>query len=335
MPLMAPITRRTFLSLSGLAALSLAAQFPSPDSSSQATPVAKLGRATRSIRCYDKPSFIAPEICSHATDSILNIREERLGETDNPHNAIWFQVDDGWVYSSFVQPVKSFLNSPLHSVPAAGRLAEVTVPLTEAWRNDDGNPTVAYRFYYGSTHWVDSIVTDAKANVWYRVLDDRFQVDYYLLSKHLRPISATELTPLSPQVSTKRIEIDLAQQRLVAYENDRAVYDTLLSSGRLGAETPTGQFRVRLKRPSRHMAASDGAGNGFDLPGVPWVSYFHWTGVAFHGTYWHNDYGRPRSRGCINLRPEDAKWIYRWTTPDVPPEQRLVEGQAGTEVVVF
>jgi hypothetical protein len=58
----------------------------------------------------------------------------------------------------------------------------------------------------------------------------------------------------------------------------------------------------------------------YDLPGVPWVSFFTSTGVAFHGTYWHNDYGRPRSNGCVNLRSEDSKFIYRWTTPVVPPE---------------
>ena len=56
----------------------------------------------------------------------------------------------------------------------------------------------------------------------------------------------------------------------------------------------------------------------YHLPGVPWVSFFTGTGVAFHGTYWHNDYGRPSSRGCVNLRSEDAKFIYRWSRPEVP-----------------
>ena len=58
-----------------------------------------------------------------------------------------------------------------------------------------------------------------------------------------------------------------------------------------------------------------GAGRGFDLPGVPWVTFFTSTGVSFHGTYWHNDYGTPRSHGCVNLLPEDAKFLYRWTSP--------------------
>jgi len=58
--------------------------------------------------------------------------------------------------------------------------------------------------------------------------------------------------------------------------------------------------------------ASNLQGNEFDLPGVPWVCYISWTGVSFHGTYWHNNYGTPQSHGCINLTPEAAKWIYRW-----------------------
>ena len=63
----------------------------------------------------------------------------------------------------------------------------------------------------------------------------------------------------------------------------------------------------------------DEAEGGYDLPGVPWCSFFTGTGVAFHGTYWHNDYGRPRSHGCVNLPSMDAKFIYRWTMPVVPP----------------
>ena len=82
------------------------------------------------------------------------------------------------------------------------------------------------------------------------------------------------------------------------------------------------------------MAAGNLAANGFDLPGVPWVSYFTERGVAFHGTYWHNDYGRPRSHGCVNLTPAAAKWIYRWTNPVVPPEKQRMVKSFGTIVNV-
>jgi lipoprotein-anchoring transpeptidase ErfK/SrfK len=71
----------------------------------------------------------------------------------------------------------------------------------------------------------------------------------------------------------------------------------------------------------------------YELPGVPWCMFFTTTGIALHGTYWHNDFGRPRSHGCVNMRSEDAKWLYRWTLPEVPYEQLGGSGQ-GTLVVV-
>ncbi len=55
----------------------------------------------------------------------------------------------------------------------------------------------------------------------------------------------------------------------------------------------------------------------YELPGVPWVSFFHSFGIGFHGTYWHNNFGTWMSHGCVNMRNEDAKWLYRWTTPKI------------------
>lgn len=218
-------------------------------------------------------------------------------------------------------------------MPKDGFLAEMTIPFAEAWRNDNGNPKKVYRFYYGSTHWVDQVVLDKKGRVWYRVLDDRYKVYYFVLAESLRRVNDDELTPISPDVADKLIEVDLKRQSLTAYENGALALTVRVSTGRPGVATPSGAFKVEQKRPSRHMAAIDG--NGFDLPGVPWVSYIYWTGVALHGTYWHNDYGTPRSRGCINLTPADAKWLYRWTLPIVPPGEDYVRAPEGTRVVVF
>jgi lipoprotein-anchoring transpeptidase ErfK/SrfK len=57
-------------------------------------------------------------------------------------------------------------------------------------------------------------------------------------------------------------------------------------------------------------------------------------GISFHGTYWHNDYGVPHSHGCINMTPQSAKWLYRWTLPSVPPEKYVVHGHTGTKVEI-
>lgn len=71
----------------------------------------------------------------------------------------------------------------------------------------------------------------------------------------------------------------------------------------------------------------------YELPGVPWVSYFYRTGVAFHGCYWHDNYGTEMSHGCVNMRPEEAKWLWRWATPESPVNERLAHG-IGTKVRV-
>ena len=332
---MRTFTRRDFLKVGGTAALGLAFRLPPAGDHFSSQAPKRLGRVTRALQAYDQPSFSGQKIHVYGVDTILNIYEEKIGDAETSHNAIWFRADEGWVHSSFVQPVRDELNTPTLDIPKGGFLAEVTVPLTQAWHNDNGHAHRAYRFYYSSTYWVDRAVTDKKERVWYRVFDDRYQVYYFVLAEHLRRVSAEELMPLSPEALDKRIEVDLAQQKLSAYENGSEVFTARLSSGRAGSETPTGQWRVERKRPSRHMAASDGGGNGFDLPGVPWVAYIHWSGVAFHGTYWHNDFGRPRSRGCINLTPADAKWIYRWSLPVVPPDKVYVQDRNGTAVEVF
>jgi hypothetical protein len=57
---------------------------------------------------------------------------------------------------------------------------------------------------------------------------------------------------------------------------------------------------------------------GFDTMAIPWTCLFQGDGVAIHGVFWHNDFGTPKSHGCVNTLPEDAKWIFRWTTPNAP-----------------
>ncbi|MBI4711155.1 MAG: L,D-transpeptidase [Candidatus Omnitrophica bacterium] len=78
------------------------------------------------------------------------------------------------------------------------------------------------------------------------------------------------------------------------------------------------------------------ASAGWSLPAVGWVSLFVGTGVAVHSTFWHNNYGEPSSRGCVNASPEDAKWVFRWSQPQVPydPGDVTVEWPGGTIVIV-
>ena len=156
----------------------------------------------------------------------------------------------------------------------------------------------------------------------------------------MRIIPEKELAPLSPDVSDseKLIEVHLPRQLVLAYESSRLVFAARAATGgqyRSGRwTTPPGHFITSYKRPTRHMAAGDIASSGFDLPGVPWVLYITKSGISFHGTYWHNDYGRPRSHGCINLTPQASKWLYRWTSPAVKPGKQFAYEYFGTKVII-
>jgi lipoprotein-anchoring transpeptidase ErfK/SrfK len=86
---------------------------------------------------------------------------------------------------------------------------------------------------------------------------------------------------------------------------------------------------------SKHMGNGEVTADidAYELPGVPWTTFFAPHGVALHGTYWHTNYGMMMSHGCVNLRPEESKWIFRWTTPVVQPDTWEQTGY-GTLVIV-
>jgi L,D-transpeptidase catalytic domain len=119
------------------------------------------------------------------------------------------------------------------------------------------------------------------------------------------------------------IEVSIGRQSLIAYEGEKAVYATVVSTGEAGLEDPetskstkTGIFRIHTKHLTTTMA-SDVVGEEFELKDIPYVQYFE-AGYALHAAYWHDDFGTPRSHGCINLSPEDAKWLFQWTEPKLP-----------------
>ncbi len=202
-----------------------------------------------------------------------------------------------------------------------------------------------YRLYYSSVHMVIAWVKDEQGRSWYQLRDDQY-VDalQYVRAEDLRIIPPVEMTPLSPDVEDKRIEIDTLKQMLFAYENGTLVFSTRCSTGaRFNVDglglvdftTPKGKFNVIRKRPRRHMMGFQERSDGYDLPGVPFPSYFTPEGVAIHGAYWHNDFGRQRSHGCVNVLPDAAQWFYCWTRPVTAYEDALVEvREGGTSIAV-
>ncbi|HEX6304890.1 MAG TPA: L,D-transpeptidase [Anaerolineales bacterium] len=334
------ISRRDFLKLSGVGLLGLIT--PPLDSFEDFLPDQQGRVLDLKIALHAKPSFNSQEIKVFWKDTVLPVSKVTVGDEEPAHNRIWYRIgDEGYAHSGSIQPVKTTLNPPADHIPTQGTLAEVTVPFTDAHWGPGKDYPVAYRFYYETTHWITARVSDLHGDPWYRISDDKWDFVYYVPATHLRIVSQDELTPISPHVppAEKRLEVRLSQQLVIAHEGDQQVFmaraatGTEFSNGRY--LTPSGVHTTFHKRPSRHMAAGNLAANGYDLPGVPWISYITESGIAFHGTYWHNDYGRPRSHGCINLTSQASKWIYRWTLPVVPPDQQRVYEDYGTQVLVI
>jgi len=112
-------------------------------------------------------------------------------------------------------------------------------------------------------------------------------------------------TPPSSSIG-KEIVVVLHEQRVYAYENGKLVRSTLASTGIARYPTRVGQFRIYVKYLATLMT-----GPGYYLPNVPYTMYYS-GGYALHGTYWHSNFGRPMSHGCVNLPTTEARWLYEW-----------------------
>lgn len=257
-------------------------------------------------------------------DELVVIQRQVVGVGMMPHNHVWFELEDGYIYSAYVQPARNWPQTPLTSVPAEGVWAEVMVPFVDGRAQPAAEARVLYRFYYSGVFRVAEVLKGPDGAAWYRAGTEIIP-NMYAPAEAFRIISPDEITPLSPDVPDKRLVVDLSRQAITAYEGQAEVYRARIASGAqffgedgrtLVGGTGLGQRYIWQKRVSRQMQGGTRE-SGWDLPGVAWVAYFASNGEALHSTYWHNDFGRPKSRGCINLRPEDAKWLFRWTAPAV------------------
>ncbi|MBN2385884.1 MAG: L,D-transpeptidase family protein [Anaerolineales bacterium] len=333
------LTRRDFLKLSGagmLAALLAEHAFPA-----HAEGTAMLGRvAYSSIRLYSAPHRDAGRLGTFRFDTLLEVSEQLPGGEWDDTNRTWYRIgEQGYVHSGGVQPVDNVLNRALAEIPAGGLIGEVTVPWTESWWAINRRPFAGPKLYYATSHYIEETVIDERdGSLWYKAYDHLYPAYYYVRPEHVRILASEELFPLSAHVppEDKYIEVRLDSQLVLAFEGDELVFSARTATGKNEFFTPSGWFRTFHKRPTAHMVGGDGSTTFYDLAGVPWNTYITDNGISFHGTFWHNDYGAPRSHGCINLRPQDALWIYRWTMPQVPPGQHyILEESQGTFVRVL
>lgn len=104
----------------------------------------------------------------------------------------------------------------------------------------------------------------------------------------------------------KQIIVVLSLQKVFVYEKGVLINDFIVSTGLPNTPTVLGSYQIYTKYDSTRMT-----GEGYDMPNVPWTMYFY-QGYSFHGTYWHSNFGQPMSHGCVNMKTEEAKWLYDW-----------------------
>ncbi|MFM8320667.1 MAG: L,D-transpeptidase [Chloroflexota bacterium] len=276
----------------------------------------------------------------------------------------WVETPQGYIYQPYLQPVYNRPNQPVEELPPSGRgpgmWVEVTVPYAEAvldaaapssnsWVEAKLDQGLPLRVYYSQTFWIDQVKKTESGRVLYRI-NPNFYGGVDLLwvdAAAFRPITASELAPINPDAVDKRIEVDVTHQTLACYEGQQEVYFCRVSTGAKYDmygnlvdhwSTPVGKHRVTRKYISLQMAGGT-TGAGYDLPGIAWTCIFATGGVAIHSTFWHDNYGTPVSHGCVNCTPEDSKWIFRWTSPEVIYDPGMldvtVSGQDSTGVQVY
>ncbi|MDC3962640.1 L,D-transpeptidase [Polyangium jinanense] len=155
----------------------------------------------------------------------------------------------------------------------------------------------------------------------------------YARARDISVVAEPDEWPRMVGADEKWIDVSLSRGTMTLFEGRRAVYSTLMSPGAggvtaspkatteelvRGAFTPLGSYRIAVKyRAAQLTDEATPDPSAFWIADVPWVQYFR-NPFAIHAAYWHEDFGSPKSGGCINLSPEDASIVFAWTDPPVP-----------------
>ena len=285
------------------------------------------------------PIMVRPDVNSTKVrdahrDEVFPWQKEVSAETIdvNLPNQRWVETPEGYIHSLYLQPCRNVPNIPLPALPVGktGFWAEVTVPYVDlnvetaasgsGWMHD----LIAYglqpRLYYSQVMWMDQVRTIDNGTIQYRV-NERYGNPgdlFWAEGAAFRPLTDDDVSPIHPDVdpATKKVVVNVNYQTLTCKEGDQEVYFCRVSTGMEDGSTPPGDHAVWRKLLSVRMAANT-VGASYDLPGISWTTLFVGDGVAIHGATSHNDFGTVRSHGCVNCKPDDAKWVFRWSQPTV------------------
>lgn len=299
------------------------------------------------------PAVGGPKVRDAQRDEVFPWLKEVSAENIdyNLPNQRWVETPEGYIHSLYLQPCRNLPNVTLSTLPEnqAGFWAEVTVPYVNllmenpaavsGWMRDHVSYGLQARLYYSQVMWVDQIRTTDAGTIQYHI-NERYGNPgdlFWAEGAAFRPLTEEDVSPINPNVdpATKKIVVNLNYQTLTCKEGDREIYFCRVSTGMQEGSTPLGEHAIHWKLISVRMAANTVA-SSYDLPGISWTTLFVGDGVAIHAATSHNDFGTVRSHGCVNCKPEDAKWIFRWSQPTVllEPGEITHEGMTGSTHVI-
>ncbi|MEA3327634.1 MAG: L,D-transpeptidase [Chloroflexota bacterium] len=313
-----------------------------------------VGEPGANVDIKSEPYWNAPSSGTAFYDDVFLWKQEVIARQldQNRINQRWVETPEGYIYADYLQKVKHIPQEPLNQLPETpdggqGMWIEVFTPFTgldfvkppsQHWARAAVRP----RIYYSQVFWAFNIRRDPVSDTpqyLLKQLHGAFDDAYWVDASICRQITPEEIAPINPDAEDKRIVVDLNYQTLTCLEGDQEVFFTKVTTGGYNYEeekwlTPLGAHTIWRKMVSTHMSAGEAVGN-YDIPGVAWTTLFDNNGAAVHATYWHNYYGTARSHGCVNSRPEDAKWVWRWTQPAVPyyPGELTIQGMNKSTIV--
>ena len=306
-----------------------------------------IGEPGSNVEIKSEPYRDAPTIGTAYYDDVFVWNREVIAKQLDQYrvNQRWVETPQGYIYADYLQKVRHIPQVPLEELPVTstgerGMWVEIVTPYigldfekppSQYW----ARMTVRPRIYYSQIFWAFKIrrhQETGKTQYCLKQLWGAFDDAYWVDASVCRYIPPEEISQIHPDVEEKHIIVDLNYQTLTCYEGDQEVFFTKVTTGGYNYDeeewlTPPGTHTIWRKLVSTHMSAGGAVGN-YDIPGVGWTTLFGTNGEAIHSTFWHNYYGTARSHGCVNTRPEDAKWIWRWTQPAVSyfPGELTVQG---------
>lgn len=214
-------------------------------------------------------------------------------------------------------------------------LPEEDLPYTVAWtlvnlypsKEPGGDPRESNGLHYRYTIVYIYDTVEVEGFRWYQIGENKW-VHQFNVAK-IQPIEKPA------DVDTDRwISIDLYEQTLIAYEDDKPVFATLIATGLDRWPTREGVYNIYYRKPRKHMSGGNVGDDYYFLEEVPWTMFFD-EGRAIHGAYWHDAFGYRRSHGCVNLSITDAHWIYKWVAETFDGKLVSADVEEGPAVYVY